>query len=193
MALAASILLSVAGVMWGYGHAASAGILGRTRKRSMSKNPAGNTVVLLGGRPELLAELPAIYDSPILGTVHGQRSQFISSRSARHWTCWDTMGLHSSFREEIREGLIPAHSYFFQAWVDAGILGAIFWGWVFVLTARVLLRVYPANALLLPAVSFLAFLLLWNIPFSPYGTDSRLSFSILNRDADKFYGNGAQE
>ena len=79
-------------------------------------------------------------------------------------------------REELRNGFIPSHSYLFGAWVDAGILGAVFWAWVFVMTARILLRVHPANTELLPVVAFLAFLLLWNIPFSPFGTDGRLTF-----------------
>ena len=75
--------------------------------------------------------------------------------------------------EEMRNGFIPTHSYLFGAWVDAGILGAVFWAWIFVLAARVLMRVYPETAQLLPVVAFLSFLLLWDILFSPYGTESR--------------------
>ncbi len=78
--------------------------------------------------------------------------------------------------EEMRSGIIPTHSYLFGAWVDAGILGAVFWVWILVSTARVFTRIYPATNALLPVGIYLAFLLLWNIPFSPYGTDGRLTF-----------------
>jgi hypothetical protein len=132
---------------------------------------------LLGGRPELLSELPAIYDSPILG--HGSWSKDPIYLIEEHQAL-KLLGYGEEakllFRDELRQGFIPAHSYFFQAWVDAGILGAVFWGWMFILTARVMLRVYPAAALLLPVVSYLGFYLLWNIPFSPYGTAPRLTF-----------------
>jgi O-antigen ligase len=176
LALAASILLSVVGVMWIYGRAATAGSLGEDAKEKYEQESSGKYGVLIGGRPELLAEIPAIYDSPILG--HGSWAKepiyIIEERQAL-----DLLGYGGAtfiFPEEIREGLIPAHSYVFQAWVDAGILGAVFWGWGFILAARVLLRVYPATATLLPAVSLLAFMLLWDILFSPYGTPGRASF-----------------
>lgn len=176
VALAASTLLGVAGILWAYQYAATAGILGDDAREKYEEESSGEYGVLLGGRPELLAELPAIYDSPILG--HGSWAKepiyIIEERQAL-----DLLGYKGAtlvFPEEIREGFIPAHSYFFQAWVDSGILGAVFWGWVFVLAARVLLRTYPATAALLPVVSLLVFTLLWDILFSPYGTPGRISF-----------------
>jgi hypothetical protein len=62
----------------------------------------------------------------------------------------------------------------FGAWVDAGILGALFWGWAFVFTAKTLMRVYPATVALLPVASFMAFSMLWDILFSPYGATERI-------------------
>jgi O-antigen ligase len=174
--LAVFILLSGAGVMWIYGRAASAGILGEDAQQKYEQQSSGKYGVLLGGRPELLAEIPAIYDSPILG--HGSWAReplyIIDERQAL-----DLLGYAGATLVEpgtIRAGLIPAHSYFFQAWVDAGILGGVFWVLIFILTARALLRVYPPTTPLLPFVSLLAFLLLWSILFSPYGSDGRLTF-----------------
>jgi hypothetical protein len=176
VALAASILISVVGVMWAYGRAASSGILGEDAKEKYLQESSGKYGVLLGGRPELLAEIPAIYDSPILG--HGswakQPIYLVEERRALQLLGYE--GGAFIFRQQLKEGLIPAHSYFFQAWVDSGILGAVFWGWVFLLAARVLLRVYPESAVLLPVVSLLTFMLLWDILFSPYGTPGRISF-----------------
>jgi hypothetical protein len=174
--LAASLILSIAGVVWGYGRAASSGILGDDAREKYEEQSGGQYGLLLGGRTEMLSSIPAIYDSPILG--HGSwakdplymilQNQALA-RLGYTWV-WDVSN------EDLQEGLIPTHSYIFGAWVDGGILGAVFWGWVFVLTARALLRVYPATAVLLPAVAFVAFSLLWDILFSPYGTPGRISF-----------------
>jgi O-antigen ligase len=132
--------------------------------------------VLLGGRTELLASIPAIYDSPILGHGSWARDPLYLIGMARALALMGYEGDVHIDRSQFIEGQIPAHSYIFQAWVDGGVLGAVFWGWILVLTAKGLMRVYPGIAVLLPAVSFLAFLLLWNIPFSPYGTQERITF-----------------
>jgi hypothetical protein len=176
VSLAASIVVGAAAVMWAYQYAANTGILGEDAKEKYQEQSSGDYGILLGGRTEILATFPAIYDSPILG--HGSWAKeplyiiLQNQALARlgYKTAWNIAD------EDLQEGLIPTHSYFFGAWVDGGILGAVFWGWIFVLTARVLLRVYPDTAVLLPAVSFLAFFMLWEILFSPYGTPGRATF-----------------
>jgi hypothetical protein len=60
------------------------------------------------------------------------------------------------------------------AWVEAGIAGAIFWLWVLILTARAMIGVYSAKVELVVLITFFAFTLLWNIPFSPFGGEGRL-------------------
>jgi len=124
----------------------------------------------------LLGSIPAIYDSPILG--HGSW--------AKDWTYLKAerealllLGYKESFgitREDYISGNIPAHSYFLQAWVWAGVVGAIFWAWVFAFTARAFLRIYPPTAALLPLFSLVALSLLWEILFSPFGELVRIIF-----------------
>ncbi len=174
--LSTSIIVIIAGVLWIYGYAASAGILGDQAQQKYEDESSGAYGVILGGRPELLGELPAIYDSPILG--HGSWAREPSYLIGMH-EGMVALG-YPTYRyiapDILVEGQIPAHSYFFRAWVEAGVLGGVFWGWAFVMTARALTRVYPDTVELLPAMAFLAFLLLWNIPFSPYGTQERTLF-----------------
>ena len=174
--LSASIILIIAGVLWIYGYAAGAGILGEQAQKKYEDQSSGKYGVILGGRPELLSELPAIYDSPILG--HGSWAREPSYLIGMHEALFALgyAGAKYISPEVLQDGQIPAHSYFFRAWVEAGVLGAVFWGWVFIVTAKVLTRVYPDTVDLLPAMAFLAFLLLWNIPFSPYGTQERILF-----------------
>ncbi len=176
LALAASIILGIAGVLWAYQYAATAGILGQTAQDTYEEESSGKYGLLLGGRTEILATLPAIYDSPILG--HGSWAKeplYIILQNQALARLGYTMAWDIS-NEDLQEGLIPTHSYFFGAWVDGGILGAVFWGWIYVLTARAFLRVYPDTAVLLPVASFLGFLMLWEILFSPYGTPGRVTF-----------------
>ncbi len=177
IALAVSILVGVVGVMWAYGRAAKAGILGEDAQRKYEQESSGKYGVLLGGRIELLATIPAIYDSPILG--HGSWAKdpiYIIQMHRALLLLGYRIAAKSITPDDMRSGYIPEHSYFFGAWVDAGILGAVFWVWILVSTARVLMRAYPADAELLPVGSFLAFLLLWNVLFSPWGTDARFTF-----------------
>ncbi|MFZ2404900.1 MAG: hypothetical protein WAW41_07160, partial [Methylobacter sp.] len=42
------------------------------------------------------------------------------------------------------------------------------------LTVRSLIAIYAANATLAPLITFVAFNLLWNIPFSPFGAEGRV-------------------
>jgi hypothetical protein len=176
LALVTSIILGVAGTAWAYQYAASAGILGDEAKDKYEHESSGKFGVLVGGRPDLLGSIPAIYDSPILG--HGSW--------AKDWTYLKAerealllLGYKEAFsvtREDFISGTIPAHSYLMQAWVWAGIVGALFWAWVFVFTARALMRIYPPTATLLPLFSLVALSLLWEILFSPFGEEVRIIF-----------------
>jgi len=172
--IACSIVLGLCGVVLAYQYAAGSGLLGEEAMSKFELQSSGQYGVLLGGRVEMLGYIPAIYDSPLLG--HGSWAKDPTYVLAEHQAL-ALMGY--SFAEdlsenELEEGLIPTHSCLFGAWVDAGVLGALFWGWVFVLTAKTLLRVYPPKVEILPLMSFVAFLLLWDILFSPYGARARI-------------------
>ena len=176
LALVTSLILGVAGTSWAYQYAATAGILGKEAKDKYEQESSGKYGVLLGGRPDLLGALPAIYDSPIIG--HGSW--------ARDWTYLKAeeealhllgyQGAVAMTREDYVEATIPAHSYLLQAWVWAGIVGAVFWAWGFVFSARTVMRIYPPTTPLLPLFAFVALSLLWEILFSPFGEEVRIVF-----------------
>ncbi|HEY1803078.1 MAG TPA: hypothetical protein VGG45_01230 [Terracidiphilus sp.] len=175
-ALMAAIVLGAAGIMWAYQYAATRGVLGEDARQKYAEESGGKYGVLLGGRGDLLGAFAAIYDSPILG--HGSWakdwSYIIAEQQAMALMGYQNSGEVS--REELEEGVIPCHSWLFQAWVWAGIAGAAFWAWVFVLVARMLVRVYPVTVALLPIMAFVGFVMLWNILFSPYGATERILF-----------------
>ena len=160
LAISALVLLCGAGIYFGYQFAATSGLLGEEAQNKNESQSSGKYGVLLGGRTEMLGYLPAIYDSPILG--HGSWAKdpkyFIAEREAL--AALGYSNAEDMSVEDLEVGLIPTHSCLFGAWVDAGILGALFWAWMLVITAKALMRVYPATVSILPIMSLLGFQLL---------------------------------
>ena len=176
VAIAASLGLGFFVALSAYQYAASTGFLGNKARVEYREQSSGRYGLLLGGRTDMLGAFPAIYDSPILG--HGSWAKDPTYVIAQH-EALAALGYENAWEmssEDLEEGLIPAHSYMLQAWVDAGILGAFFFAWVFVFAARVLMRVYPPNVVLLPVMALVGLTLLWNILFSPYGAEVRIIF-----------------
>jgi hypothetical protein len=169
----AVILTAAVGIAaWGtleiYGRAAESGLLGYEAQQLYERQATGAYGLLLGGRSETLTSIPAILDSPILG--HGSWAK----------DCDYATLLIERMRElgyfpgeENEECLIPTHSHLLGAWVEAGILGAVFWTWVLSVTVRALLRSFEFQQRLTPLIAFVGFLLIWDILFSPYGASRR--------------------
>jgi hypothetical protein len=176
LTLAASIILGIAGTAWAYRYAATAGILGDDARDKYETESSGEYGLLLGGRPDLLGSIPAIYDSPILG--HGSWAvdwrYLLAEQDALR-----LLGYKQAIeltREDYDSAIIPAHSFLLQAWVFAGIAGAVFWAWVLGFTVKTFMRIYPPTAPLLPLFALLALSLTWDILFSPYGSTERIYF-----------------
>jgi hypothetical protein len=167
---ACGILLVVA-----YGHAAKDGFLGTPAAQRYREESTGKFGVLLGGRPELFASWKAIADSPLIG--HGSwakdpkyTNELLAVLSRNGYV--PSGGLlyavqHSGY-------LIPAHSFLFQSWVEAGLLGAVFWFVVLAFSITTLIDAFRKRPVLSPLIAFLSVLLVWNIFFSPYGADQRI-------------------
>ncbi len=168
-----ALVVSVAGlglaaaVLALYGFAATAGYLGEQAHALYQTQGLGDFGVLLGGRPEFYAAIRAVLDSPILG--HGSWAR--NSEYALDIMDLSRFGYDTYMREDLE--LIPTHSHLMGAWVESGILGAVFWGWVLVLLARVLLSLHRLGEPLGPMIAFFALLLAWDIPFSPFGAERR--------------------
>ncbi len=173
IAMTGVLALGAVGIFWSYQFAARSGLMGEDAREKFTEQSSGRFGVLLGGREELLATIPAIIDSPILG--HGSWAKnpvyLLGMRQALF-----LLGYHGALNlspEDLTEGLIPSHSFLFGAWVYAGILGALLWAWVWLMIIVSLTRIYPEPAVLLPFMAYVSFLLLWDILFSPYGLDRR--------------------
>jgi hypothetical protein len=166
IAVAAVLLLGCWGAVSAYEHAASTGLLGRDAQDLYALQSSGDYGMLIGGRSEILIGLEAAYDSPWLG--HGSWAKDPEYVELYRETM-ELLGYGSGLHEEsLEEGNITAHSHILGSMVEAGILGAVFWGWIAFLAIRTALRIYCVRHPLTPLIVFFLFLLLWDIFFSPY-------------------------
>lgn len=169
------VLVSVMGlgaiwlVLTAYEMAAMDGLLGEEAREKLIDQTSGGEGVLLGGRHEILVSIQAIVDSPILG--HGSWA-----RDRRYVDMLNAMG--RSADEQIEAAwfgdLIPTHSHLTGSWVEAGLLGGLFWIFVLFLVARVLANLFQVRDPVSPLVAFIAILMTWDILFSPFGAERRI-------------------
>jgi len=165
VAIAVTAALAIAAVSETYGHLATSGALGDKAKVKYEKQKDAKGGMLVGGRAEFFIGLAAALDKPILG--HGSWPE-------------DTVGYaekaSARFGFEIKEDrnhdkrlrkFIKVHSAVMSAWVDHGILAAVFWVYIFSLV----IRNVPRSVTYMPEYSgvivFNAVAFLWAFFFSP--------------------------
>jgi len=166
----AGLAAGVWGISAVYAHGAQSGWFGEIEREKYEFQSSGAGGVLLGGRSDLLASSVAIFDSPLLG--HGSWAK----DPMYNVILFESMAElgYESMGGETEDGLIPSHSYLFGAWVESGIVGAMFWSWVLWLTASALIRASGREPLF-PLFAFIGILLIWNVLFSPYGAAERFT------------------
>ena len=170
-------VLLVGAVSWGvveaYSYAASEGMLGVRAQRKFEAQSSTAAGLLFTGRIEFLGGLLAIYDSPVVGHGSWKVDTERYFAKALHWM---EIGVDPRFYYLQAYPLIPSHSHFIGAWVENGIGGGLFWGYVAILILRVLYLPLKDESHLRLWVSCAATALLWHIFFSPIS--SRLETAI---------------
>jgi hypothetical protein len=157
-----------------FGILSDEGVFGEKVQRKYRDQVAkGGGNLLLGGRSESRISLVAIADSPILG--HGS---WAKNRDYR--LRYAAMMAESTGKPVVDTGyyLIPSHSFFFSGWVEAGLMGAVWWGLVIFIVLHCLFRLLNWTYPLGPLAAIIACQLLWDIPFSPFGADRRLTVAL---------------
>jgi O-antigen ligase len=156
------------GIVGLYSVLAENGALGlEAQSKYEAQAATGN--LLLAGRGEVMVSTRAIATSPILG--HGSWAKEIEYSIMLVSLARDR-GVNAVFDRRTGEG-IPSHSYFFQTWVEHGILGAIFWAATFVLAMQSILTVIRMQPSFAPLFFLAVFSLLWAIMFTPFGAENR--------------------
>lgn len=166
-----------------YSFVAERGYLGEANMRKYERQ-SKSKLGLLSGRGEFVSAYLAISDAPILG--HGSYAKDEDGYAvAAAQITGDTEYLDYLI-DNVGEEYIPTHSHLSGAWVQNGVLGAVFWIYCLFILIKYLLRyiyIIPKwIAYTLPAV----FSMIWQILFSPFAyrvtTGFFLVFIILMMD-----------
>ena len=190
--LPVAILLGAFAITRTYACAANRGLLGANARLEYQSQSSGTLGLLVGGRGDSLASIRAIMDSPIIGHGSWSTDSTYTLYLAHLMASLGYGNSPASIAIKRYGGLIPAHSHLLGAWVQAGVLGAVFWLWVYSLIIRGLRRLYTAGEPLTPLIAYFALLLAWDVLFSPYGFDRRflttfyviLLMFVLNKDVN---------
>jgi O-antigen ligase len=159
-------------------YATASGLAGEEAKEKNETQSRSKGGIMLGGRPEILVSLRAAMASPIIGYGSWAKDmkyvEMLSDIRAESFIKTDLQDI-----EDTSKGLIPTHSHIMGAWVWAGILGAIFWAFIFWLNARAMIQVAilrPRNA---PLYAWLFVGMAWDILFSPFAGTRRATESLV--------------
>jgi hypothetical protein len=154
-----------------YAHGTQSGWFGEAEQEKYALQSSGDVGIVLGGRYDVLGAWVAIIDSPLLG--HGSWAKDPMYRAILN-DSMAALGYENLGGAFEGDDVIPSHSYLLGAWVESGIVGAVFWFWVLWLTASGLMRASGREPLF-PLFAFMGMWLMWNVLFSPYGTDGRFT------------------
>ncbi|UCE07545.1 MAG: hypothetical protein JSW07_05790 [bacterium] len=142
------------------------------RARQLVQLQSGGFGVLLGGRTGIYSAIRAIVDSPLIG--HGSWAKnpyYIDVLSDLRRFGYAATSLGRLYEG----GWIPSHSYLLGSWVEAGILGAVFWCWVLIVIVKTLCHQHNIRDPLNPLIAYVGFFFVWDIIFSPFGAEGRLT------------------
>jgi len=135
---------------------------------------SGDLGFLFGGRDEIFAYGKAIIDSPIFG--HGSWAKNCDYLIFQY----DFLFKFNYYADyKLGDCLIPVHSIIFQSWVHSGIVGLIFWIFVYKnLTKKFFVDIKNINSFL-PLIIFIFTSVSWDLLFSPYGMDNMIFYPFL--------------
>jgi O-antigen ligase len=172
-----------------YDFSVSRGYLGEEEleKYEYQKSSA---IGILSGRNETVSALLAIADAPILG--HGSYAlDYNGYGLAAAVLTGVPLDTYFNMVNSTDNNYIPSHSHLWQAWVNNGILGGIFWIYILfgVLLKFIRKYLFKYPFYLAYIISTLLFLF-WTILFSPFQQKPFLAttlvfFMVLMSEADK--------
>jgi hypothetical protein len=170
-----ALLVSAGAIFQFYTYAAPAGLLGekaKARYEYQKGTALGKQFSLLDGRKELQFSLPKITQSPIIGYGSWVKDRvYVYNRMLQ----LGTDPQRAAYVVASTRGQIPTHSHLFGAWLETGIVGALFWAGVLVRAALILFRGQLVAAGKLAPVLYLVFIgLMWDVLFSPFGGEKRI-------------------
>ncbi len=131
--------------------------------------------LIVAGRSEVLVYFEAIFDSILVGHGSWPRSTYYAEKLAEQR--YDR-GL-TSHQGQPSDDSLPIHSHLFGSWIEAGIVGGLFWANILFLIFRSVLRSSQGQSQMRPLYLYGTLLLAWDILFSPFSGFRRLETALL--------------
>ncbi|WP_029007319.1 hypothetical protein [Azospirillum halopraeferens] len=185
------LMIGSLGVIEVYSHAAQTGLLGEWEREKFLAQ-VDERGVLLSGRAEFPVAFEAVREKPLLG--HG------SWAANEHYAILllELSGVSLDNIPVDVPDLIPTHSHLMGAWVEGGILAALFWFYVVAILVRAIFSTVHNIRLADPVIIFSLLNLAWAILFSPYGLTNRvlscfaivIAATVLRLDTGRDAGGG---
>jgi len=164
-----------------YGNLASKGVLGQQQQIKYSTQKSAGPLILTG-RSELLYEISAISETRIFGLgsnpyLNDKVLERVASEEYRFGVKHEATSSYLGYRTNLK---IPNHSMIFTAWLEGGILAAIFWFYLLKLGVSWFMRTSGKAKPFGLVANYLAINFFWALLFSPLGAGSRviLAFTL---------------
>jgi hypothetical protein len=173
---ALAFVLFAGAVLAGYEYAAPRGMLGREAQAKFEMQAGYVGFSILSGRSELYFTMPKIIQSPVVGWGSWPKDlEYVLAVQARISPGRPLEAVYAT------SGLIPTHSYIFGGWLEAGVLGGLFWLVVLWISCRNLVfsRMPATHAGIWAAFIFSTLMLTWDLLFSPFGGGSRVDAGFI--------------
>lgn len=171
------IFLAISAIYSFYIYGVTNGYFGEEAREKYIGQTSNGKNIILGARSEIASSIVAIADSPLIG--HGSWAKdrnlvmvFLEFYGAEE----DDYGS----QEMLRLGIIPTHSHLFGAWVEAGLLGFVFWIIIFKYAFSSLFTYIRLNKIPYRLTYiFTLFIFSWDVFFSPFDTERRMSNAVV--------------
>jgi O-antigen ligase len=159
-----------------YGSLAESGSLGMAAQVKYQIQSEGRYGFLLGGRGEIAFSASAIRQSPIVG--HGSFTRFSGDLRSAGLGRLEQWGYEYEPASGDRPDLLPTHSGLLGTWVEAGILAVPFWLACLTLLWRGCMRAIQHGQALTPLQVFVSLLSIWDVLFSPFAAERRITLPL---------------
>jgi hypothetical protein len=164
-AIVLAAMIATIAVSGTYGYLATSGTLGEKAKQKYEKQKNAKGGMLVGGRSEFFIGLAAALDKPLLG--HGSWPEDTVGYADKASARFGVEIVEDRAHDKRLRKFIKVHSAIMSAWVDHGILGALFWMYLLVFVVRNVPRSVTYMPEYTGVIVFNSVAFLWAFFFSP--------------------------
>jgi O-antigen ligase len=136
--------------------------------------------ILFTARSEIAFELAAIKSNPIIGSGSNPNITFQILNDAQLFNQFlgVTTDATNAYKAALSDGKIPQHSVILSAWIEGGIVLAVFWIIILFWTLRKFGEILRTKTPLSQFAIYIGLSSIWAMLFSPLGAGSRMELAV---------------